>query len=81
MLFAGPKWMPGWARRLQWLFLVGFGVWIGWMIFGDPFERTDITLSIFALLIIPAVVRAYFMMHAVARGEVSPFGKTHNHER
>lgn len=69
----GRKWMPLWAQRLQWLFFASFVVWFGFLIFGDPFEHSYIAMSLFAGMLVPASVRAYFMMHAVARGEINPF--------
>jgi len=70
-LFA-RKWMPAWAQRLQWLFIIAVSLWGAWLMFGDPFGHSAITIGIFALIIVPVGVRAYYMIHAVARGELNP---------
>jgi hypothetical protein len=69
----GRKWMPLWAQRLQWLFFASFAVWFAFLMFGDPFEHPSVTMSLFAVMMVPATVQAYFMMHAVVRGEINPF--------
>jgi predicted Na+-dependent transporter len=66
-------WMPSWAQRLQWLFFASFAVWFAVLMFGDPFEHPYIAMGLFAMMMVPATVRAYFMMHAVGRGELNPF--------
>lgn len=65
--------MPIWAQRLQWLFVAAFPLWAAWLLLGDPFGNSKVTIAMFTFLIIPAGVRAYFLMLAVARGEVNPF--------
>jgi hypothetical protein len=68
----GRKWMPLWAQRLQWLFFASFVLWFAFLMFGDPFEYPYVTMGLFAGMMIPAAVRAYFMLHAVGRGEINP---------
>ena len=65
--------MPVWAQRLQWLCFVGFALWFALLMFGDPFEHPYVTTGLFNVVMVPAVVRAYIMMHALGRGEVDPF--------
>lgn len=72
MASSGPKWMSTWAQRLQWLFLIFFVLWFALIMFGEPWEQPYVTMAVFAAMMGPAVVRAYFMLHAVARGDISP---------
>ncbi len=67
-----PKWIPLWRQRLQWLFYLCFALWFALLMFGDPFEHPNVTMGLFAVMMVPAAVRAYFMMHAVGRGEINP---------
>lgn len=67
----GPDWMPVWAQRLQWLFYACFALWLALLILSDPFEHPYLSLGLCALMMFPAAVRAYFMMHAVGRGEIN----------
>lgn len=64
--------MPLWAQRLQWLFYVCFALWFALLMFSDPWERPYATAGLFAVMLVPAAVRAYFMMHAWGRGEINP---------
>jgi hypothetical protein len=75
----GPQWMPSWARRLQLLAFVGFIPWFALIMFGDPWERPYVTMGIFGLILVPTAVRAFFMLHAVGRGDITPFGTRTRH--
>jgi hypothetical protein len=63
-------WMPSWAQRLQWLSYVGF-IALAALIFNDPWDHPYISTAVFLILAFPIMVRVYFKVHAVARGEVS----------
>ena len=68
-----PDWLPAWAKRLQWLLYLCFIPYLALILFGDPFEHPYVVIGLFAGMFVPAAVRAYFMMHAVARGDINPF--------
>jgi len=66
------KFMPIWAQRyMKFVGLPAFAISIAsFMLSKDPFADSTLTVSAFMVFASACAIRAYFMLHAMGRGEL-----------
>jgi hypothetical protein len=71
-------WLPMWAQRLQWLSYLSF-IPFAALVFIGAWQHPFYSLGVFALFALPILVRTYFKVLAVARGEITWFSEQNRH--
>ena len=66
------KFMPIWAQRyMMFVGLPAFAVAVAsFLLATDPFANPTITVAAFMVFVSACAIRAYFMLHAMGRGEL-----------